>query len=242
MLILPAIDLQAGRCVRLVQGDFARSQEFSDDPAAIARRWQGGGARWLHVVDLDGARDGAPRNLAAIHAIRKAISIPMEVGGGLRSLESAAMLLELGVERVILGTAALKDRPFLRACLERWGERIVIGLDARNGLVATDGWLETSSVPALTLAQELAAEGVTRFIYTDIARDGTLTGPNLDALKHLLAGIERPIIASGGVSSLADLRALAALGVEGAIVGRALYTGEVRLAEAIAATEGSETC
>ena len=242
MLILPAIDLQAGRCVRLVQGDFARSQEFSDDPAAVARRWQREGARWLHVVDLDGAREGAPRNLAAIRAIREALSIPVEVGGGLRSLESAALLLEMGIERVILGTAALKDRPFLRACLERWGVRIVVGLDARNGLVATDGWLETSTTSALALARELAAEGVARFIYTDIARDGTLSGPNLEALKHLLAGIEQPIIASGGVSSLADLRALAALGVEGAIVGRALYTGEVQLAEAIAAMEESGTC
>ncbi len=242
MLILPAIDLQAGRCVRLVQGDFARSQAFSDDPAAVARRWQSEGARWLHVVDLDGAREGTPRNLAAIQAIREAININIEVGGGLRSLESVKTLLEMGVERVILGTAALKDRPFLRACLERWGERIVIGLDARNGLVATDGWLETSSVSALALAQELAAEGAARFIYTDIARDGTLTGPNLEALKHLLAGIKRPIIASGGVSSLADLRALAALGVEGAIVGRALYTGEVQLGEAIAAIGEQNLC
>jgi phosphoribosylformimino-5-aminoimidazole carboxamide ribotide isomerase len=242
MLILPAIDLQAGRCVRLVQGDFACSQEFSDDPAAVARRWQDEGARWLHVVDLDGAREGAPRNLAAIRAIRAAISINIEVGGGLRSLESVETVLERGVQRVILGTAALKDRPFLRACLERWGERIVVGLDARNGLVATDGWLETSTVPALALAQELETEGVARFIYTDIARDGTLTGPNMEALKHLLVGINRPIIASGGVSSLADLHALAALGVEGAIVGRALYTEEVKLAEAIAAMGEQNPC
>jgi phosphoribosylformimino-5-aminoimidazole carboxamide ribotide isomerase len=242
MLILPAIDLQGGRCVRLVQGDFARSQTFSDDPAALAVRWQSEGARWLHVVDLDGARAGTPRNLPAIRAIREAINIPIEVGGGLRSLESVASLLEMGIERVILGTAALKDRPFLRACLERWGERIIVGLDARNGLVATNGWLETSTVPALTLAQALAAEGVVRFIYTDIARDGTLSGPNLAALKQMLAGVTRPIIASGGVSSLADLRALAALGAEGTIVGRALYTEEVKLAEAIRAIEGSGTC
>ncbi|HEY7126759.1 MAG TPA: 1-(5-phosphoribosyl)-5-[(5-phosphoribosylamino)methylideneamino]imidazole-4-carboxamide isomerase [Ktedonobacterales bacterium] len=242
MLILPAIDLQAGHCVRLVQGDFARSQEFSDDPAALARRWQSEGARWLHVVDLDGAREGASRNLAAIRAIREAVSISVEVGGGLRSLESVALLLEIGVERVILGTAALKDRPFLRTCLERWGEHIVVGLDARNGLVATDGWLETSTTSALTLAQELAAEGVARFIYTDIARDGMLSGPNMEALKHILAGVNRPIIASGGVSSLADLRALAALGVEGAIVGRALYTGEVELGEAVTAIGEQNLC
>jgi phosphoribosylformimino-5-aminoimidazole carboxamide ribotide isomerase len=233
MLILPAIDLLEGRCVRLTQGDFARAQQFSDDPAALALHWQAEGARWLHIVDLDGARAGAPRNLPTMRAIREAVRIKMQIGGGLRSLESVALLLDLGVERIILGTAALKDRPFLRACLQRCGQRIVVGLDARNGLVATDGWLATSSMPALTLAQELAAEGVARFIYTDIARDGTLTGPNLDALQQMLAGVKRPIIASGGVSSLVDLHALAALGVEGAIVGRALYTGDVPLAQAI---------
>jgi len=235
MLIFPAIDLQGGRCVRLTQGDFARSLEFSDDPAAVARRWQDDGARWLHVVDLDGARAGAPQNLEAIKDIRAAVSMSMEVGGGLRSLESVAALFDLGISRAILGTAALKDRAFLQACLARWGDAIAVGLDARDGLVATDGWLETSTTSALTLAQELAAEGVARFIYTDIARDGMLSGPNLKSLAQLQAAIDRPVIASGGVSSLDDLRALAELDVEGAIVGRALYTGEVKLAEAIAA-------
>ncbi len=243
MLIFPAIDLQGGRCVRLTQGDFARSQAFSDDPAAIARRWQAEGGHWLHVVDLDGARAGTPQNLAAIQAIRAAISMPLEVGGGLRTLESVAALFDLGIDRAILGTAALKDRVFLRACLARWGDKIAVGLDARNGLVATDGWLETSTTSALTLAQELAAEGVARFIYTDIARDGMLSGPNLTSLAQLQQAIAQPIIASGGVSSLADLRALAALGVEGAIIGRALYTGEVKLPEAVAALErGEEVC
>ena len=242
MLILPAIDLQAGRCVRLVQGDFARAQEFSDEPAAVAQRWQAAGACWLHVVDLDGALAGAPRNLDAIQRIRQSASLSIEVGGGLRSLESVAALFDLGVNRAILGTAALKDRRFLRACLERWGEQIAVGIDARSGLVATDGWLETSTTPALALAQEVAAEGVARFIYTDIQRDGTLTGPNLASLKQLQQAISQPIIASGGVSSLADLRALAALNVEGAIVGRALYTGEINLAEAIAALERSASC
>jgi phosphoribosylformimino-5-aminoimidazole carboxamide ribotide isomerase len=241
MLIFPAIDLQAGRCVRLTQGDFARSQEFSDDPAAVAQRWQSEGAAWLHVVDLDGARAGAPQNLAAIKRIRAAITIPMQVGGGLRSLESVAALFDLGINRAILGTAALKDQGFLRACLARWGDQIAVGLDARDGLVATDGWLETSATSALTLARELAADGVARFIYTDIARDGMLTGPNLTSLEQLQAAIDRPIIASGGVSSLADLLALAALRVEGAIVGRALYTGDVKLAEALAAVEGRRT-
>ncbi len=237
MLILPAIDLQAGRCVRLVQGDFARAQEFSDDPAAVARRWQQAEARWLHVVDLDGAKEGAPRNLEPIRRIRQSTNLSIEVGGGLRSLESVAALFDLGINRAILGTAALKDRRFLRACLARWGDQIAVGIDARNGLVATDGWLETSTTPALALAQELAAEGVARFVYTDIQRDGTLTGPNLASLAQLQQAINQPIIASGGVSSLADLRALAALNVEGAIVGRALYTGEIDLAEAIEALE-----
>ncbi len=237
MLILPAIDLQSGRCVRLVQGDFARAQEFSDDPAAVARRWQQAEARWLHVVDLDGAKEGAPRNLEPIRRIRQSTNLSIEVGGGLRSLESVAALFDLGINRAILGTAALKDRRFLRACLARWGDQIAVGIDARNGLVATDGWLETSTTPALALAQELAAEGVARFVYTDIQRDGTLTGPNLASLAQLQQAINQPIIASGGVSSLADLRALAALNVEGAIVGRALYTGEIDLAEAIEALE-----
>lgn len=237
MLILPAIDLQAGRCVRLVQGDFARAQEFSNDPAAVARRWQAAGARWLHVVDLEGAKEGAPCNLDAIARIRQSTDLSIEVGGGLRALESVAALLDLGVNRAILGTAALKDRRFLRACLERWGQHIAVGIDARSGLVATDGWLETSTTPALTLAQELADEGVARFIYTDIQRDGTLSGPNLASLAQLQQAITQPIIASGGVSSLADLRALAALNVEGAIVGRALYTGEIDLAEAIESIE-----
>ena len=242
MLILPAIDLQAGRCVRLVQGDFARAQEFSDDPAAVAWRWQAAGARWLLVVDLDGAREGTPRSLDAIQRIRQSTALSIEVGGGLRSLESVAALFDLGVNRAILGTAAFKDRPFLRACLERWSQQIAVGIDARSGLVATDGWLETSTTSALALAQELAAEGVARFIYTDIQRDGTLTGPNLASLEQLQQAINRPIIASGGVSSLADLRALAALNVEGAIVGRALYTGEIDLADAIATIERSASC
>jgi phosphoribosylformimino-5-aminoimidazole carboxamide ribotide isomerase len=239
MLIIPAIDLQDGRCVRLVQGDFAQVTQFSDNPAAVARRWQAEGARWLHVVDLDGARSGAQANLKTIRQIRETVSIAIEVGGGLRTLQQVAALLDNGIDRVILGTAALKDRAFLRDCLARWGKRIAVGLDARSGLVATDGWLETSTVSALALAQELAAEGVARFIYTDIQRDGALSGPNLAALTELLAAVNRPIIASGGVASLADLRALAAMGVEGAIVGRALYTGEVKLEEALAAIGGT---
>jgi len=242
MLILPAIDLQDGRCVRLVQGDFARSQAFSDDPAAVAQRWQDAGASFLHLVDLDGARAGEPRNQDAIRRIRAAITIPIEVGGGLRSLESIAALFDLGINRAILGTAALKDRLFLRSSLARWGEKIAVGIDARSGLVATDGWLETSTTLALALARELAAEGVARIIYTDISRDGTLSGPNLTSLAKLQQAITQPIIASGGVASLADLRALASLGVEGAIVGRALYTGEVNLAEAIKTIGRSVSC
>lgn len=233
MLVIPAIDLQAGHCVRLVQGDFARAWDFSDDPAAVARCWQSAGARWLHVVDLDGAREGAPSNLEAIKLICRASDIPIEVGGGLRTLESVAGLFNLGIQRAILGTAALKERSFLRTCLDRWGERIAVAIDVRNGLVATNGWMETSATPALILARELDADGVARFIYTDIQRDGMLSGPNLSSLAQLLQVVQRPIIASGGVASLADLRALAALGVEGVIVGRALYTGEIQLPEAV---------
>ncbi len=242
MFVIPAIDLQDGHCVRLVQGDFARSRQFSSDPAATAQQWQAARAQWLHIVDLDGARAGTPHNLDAIRRIRQAVNLSIEVGGGLRTLESVAALFELGIDRAILGTAALKDRAFLQACLARWGKRIAVGIDARNGFAATDGWLETSTIPALTLAQELATAGVARFIYTDIQRDGTLSGPNISSLIQLLQAINRPIIASGGVASLDDLTTLATLGVEGAIVGQALYTGEINLAEAIATIERSEPC
>jgi phosphoribosylformimino-5-aminoimidazole carboxamide ribotide isomerase len=233
MIIIPAIDIKGGQCVRLYQGDYAKVTTYDDDPVQVAMRWQEAGARWLHVVDLDGARQGEPVNAGLIGRIRAATKMQVEVGGGMRSLAHIEHVLSLGVERVILGTIVLTDRSLLLEALKRWQERIVVGLDARGGFVATAGWYDTSEVRATDLAAELCALGVTRFIYTDIARDGVLQGPNLPAMAEMQRTTNCPLIASGGVSSLDDLRALAILGVEGVIVGKALYTGAIDLAEAI---------
>ncbi|HVB62551.1 MAG TPA: 1-(5-phosphoribosyl)-5-[(5-phosphoribosylamino)methylideneamino]imidazole-4-carboxamide isomerase [Ktedonobacteraceae bacterium] len=251
MIIFPAIDIKDGQCVRLYQGDYARVTTYDADPVQVALRWQQAGAKWLHVVDLDGAARGEPVNLALIGAIRAATSLHVEVGGGLRSLEHIEQVLALGVERVILGTIALTDRALLENAVQRWGERIVVGLDARDGLVAISGWRETSAVQATVLAGELCEAGVRRFIYTDIARDGALSGPNLPALQEMQRAISSAtekasyshkttfqpesclLIASGGVHSLDDVRDIAKLGIEGAIIGKVLYTGAIDLAEAI---------
>lgn len=239
MIILPAIDIKDGRCVRLYQGDYAQVTTYDTDPVQVALRWRAAGARWLHVVDLDGAAQGAPVNGELIKQICAATSLQVEVGGGLRSQAHIEQTLGLGVARVILGTVAITDRELLREALARWGERIVVGLDARDGLVAIAGWRETSRVKATVLASELAASGVKRFVYTDIARDGALSGPNFAALAAMQQATSAALIASGGVSSLADLRMLAASGVEGAIVGKAIYTGDVDLALAIQEIERS---
>jgi phosphoribosylformimino-5-aminoimidazole carboxamide ribotide isomerase len=233
MIILPAIDIKGGQCVRLYQGDYAQVTTYDADPLLVARRWQSAGASWLHVVDLDGAAAGHPINVELIRQMRASTSLHIELGGGMRTLAHIEQMLDLGIDRVILGTIALTDRALLKEALARWGERIAVGLDARNGRVAIAGWRETSQVQAVSLATELSATGVQRFIYTDIARDGALRGPNLDALREIQQAISCPLIASGGVSSIDDLRSLAALGVEGVIVGKALYTGDVDLAIAI---------
>lgn len=246
MILLPAIDLIGGQCVRLYQGDYARMTTYASDPVEVARRWQEAGASWLHVVDLDGAKDGYPVNSASIGRLCQETNLRVEVGGGLRSLEHIATLLNMGVARVILGTAALEDRELLTEALQRWDTRIVVGLDAREGLVAIRGWRETSQVNALELARELSASGARRFIYTDIARDGAMQGPNLaamGAMRDALRDAGSALIASGGVSSLDDLQQLAALEIEGAIIGKALYTGALDLAEAIRQLEqGGELC
>jgi phosphoribosylformimino-5-aminoimidazole carboxamide ribotide isomerase len=238
MEVIPAIDLLNGKCVRLYQGDYEQSQVFSENPVEIARQWLDRGATRLHVVDLDGAKQGQPVNLEAIEAIVRAISIPVQVGGGLRDRASVARLLDLGVERAIIGTVAIEQPQLVERLCEEFPERIAVGIDARDGMVATRGWLETSQVAATELAQQMAAVGAAAIIYTDIHRDGTLTGPNLPALRELASVVEIPVIASGGVSSLTDLLSLLALeplGISGAIVGRALYTGDVDLTEAVQA-------
>jgi phosphoribosylformimino-5-aminoimidazole carboxamide ribotide isomerase len=233
MIILPAIDIRDGQCVRLYQGDFERVTIYDADPVQVAQRWEAAGAGWLHVVDLDGAVAGHPINLETIAHIRAATSLRIELGGGIRMLTHIKQVLELGIERVILGTVALTDRALLEEALASWEDHIAVGLDARDGLVAISGWRETTQVQATSLAAELFAVGVRRFIYTDIARDGALQGPNLNALSEMQQAIPCSLIASGGISSLEDLRSLAALGIEGTIVGKALYTGDVNLAAAI---------
>jgi len=238
MEIIPAIDLLEGRCVRLYQGDYAQAQTFDENPIAVARQWAEQGATRLHVVDLDGAKAGHPVNVQAIAAIVRAVDIPVQVGGGLRDQASVATLLSEGVQRVILGTVAVEQPQLVHQLCETFPGQIVVGIDARNGQVATRGWLETSTVTATDLAQQMATAGVAAVIYTDIHRDGTLQGPNLDALRELAIAAPVPIIASGGMSSVTDLLSLLALeplGVNGVIIGRALYTGDILLKEALRA-------
>jgi phosphoribosylformimino-5-aminoimidazole carboxamide ribotide isomerase len=231
MIVIPAIDLRGGRCVRLLQGDFARETVYGDDPVQMALRWQEAGAAMLHIVDLDGARAGYPAQAAIVAAIAAALAIPVQLGGGMRTLEHIAGAFDAGVARVVLGTAAIEDRDLLAAALDCWGaERIVLGIDARGGMVATRGWIETTAVRATDLARDLATLGLRRVVYTDIGRDGTLHEPNYAALAELAAAGDFAVIASGGVARREHLAALAALpGVEAAIVGRALYTGDVVL-------------
>ncbi|MGK7918104.1 MAG: 1-(5-phosphoribosyl)-5-[(5-phosphoribosylamino)methylideneamino]imidazole-4-carboxamide isomerase [Prochloraceae cyanobacterium] len=236
MDVIPAIDLLEGKCVRLYQGDYDRSQVFNDNPIDVARQWLEQGATRLHVVDLDGAKQGQPVNLKAIEAIVGAVPVPVQVGGGLRDRSSITQLLNLGVERTIVGTIAVEQPQLVEQLTQEFAGQIAIGIDARNGKVATRGWLETSEIAATELAQQFPQTAA--IIYTDIHRDGTLSGPNLEALREMATAVDIPVIASGGVSSLTDLLSLLALeplGVTGVIVGRALYTGDVNLSEAIQA-------
>lgn len=234
MIIYPAIDLRDGKCVRLVEGDFSRETVFDADPAAVARRWAEAGAQWLHVVDLDGAVAGRPVNLPAIAAISTAVDIPIQLGGGLRTLENLESAFAAGISRTILGTVALEVPELVAAAVERWGDAIAVGLDARDGKLATRGWLDQSDVLAVDVARALQAAGVRHFIFTDIRRDGTLSGPNLESLGELIAAVDADVIASGGVGRLEDIEAAREVGAAGAIIGRALYDGRVDLAEAIA--------
>ena len=236
MQIIPAIDLLGGACVRLHQGDYDQVTRFSDDPVSQAMSWQEQGASRLHLVDLDGARSGQPINDAAVRAITETLSIPVQLGGGVRSAERAEALLECGLERVILGTVALEQPELVVQLADRHPSRIIVGIDARHGKVATRGWLENSNTEATALAARFSESAIAAIISTDISTDGTLAGPNLDALRQMAAASSVPVIASGGVGCMADLLALLALeplGVEGVIVGRALYDGRIDLGEAL---------
>jgi phosphoribosylformimino-5-aminoimidazole carboxamide ribotide isomerase len=240
MDIIPAIDIRGGRCVRLDQGDYARETVFAEDPVEVARRWEAAGAQRIHVVDLDGARDGKPQNEEVIRDVIANVDIAVQVGGGLRDLSVIGRYVEAGADRVAVGTVAVKDPTVLLQALGVFGEKIFVGVDARDGLVATEGWRETSEVRALELLERLSEYGVRRIFYTDIASDGMEKGPNFPAIQEVVehaAGFRFPmaVIASGGVSSVTHIQRLKLIGVEGAIVGKALYTGTLDIHEALAA-------
>lgn len=237
--LIPAIDIRGGRCVRLLQGDYERETAYGE-PLEMARRWEGLGATRLHVVDLDGARDGVRQNARVIGRIAASVSIPIQVGGGIRSLDTARDVLSQGVDRVALGTAAVEQTEWLAEWVEQLGaERIVVGVDARGERVATHGWLQTTEVDLLSLCQRLAGAGVPRIFYTDIARDGLQQGPNLEGIRRLVRESGMAVIASGGVATADHVRRLAEAGAEGAIVGKALYDGRLALADALAASRRS---
>ena len=238
MILYPAIDLKGGQCVRLLRGDMDKATVFNSDPADQARRFAEQGCEWLHVVDLDGAFAGQPVNRPAVEAILKAVKVPVQLGGGIRDLAILAAWMEAGLSRAILGTVALRNPDLVRQACRLYPGRIAVGIDARDGFVAVEGWAETSSVTAIDLAKKLEDAGVTAIIYTDIDRDGAMGGANIDATVALAQAISTPVIASGGVSSLEDLLALkkvAAAGIAGVISGRALYDGRIDLAQALAA-------
>lgn len=237
MIIFPAIDLRGGKCVRLIQGDFDKETVYSDDPQATALKWQALGAKFLHVVDLDGARAGSPQNLDAIKKILAAVKIPIEVGGGIRTLDDAEKILSLGVRRVILGSVAVENISLVEAAVKKFGDKIVVGIDARNGLVAVHGWEKSSAVKAYELAKKIVAAGVKTIIYTDISKDGMLSGVNAETFTELAKFSGAEIIASGGVKSIEDIRALKAAKVAGVIVGKAIYTGALDLKLAIEIAE-----
>ena len=240
-IVIPAIDLKEGKCVRLEQGLMEKDIVFSDNPGAQAREWQDQGAELLHIVDLDGAFAGQPKNRGAIEAILKAISIPAQLGGGIRDLATIEAYLPLGLSRVIIGTAAQRDPELVRVACAKFPGRIVVGIDAKNGMVAVQGWAELTDITAVDLARKFEGFGVSAIIYTDIARDGMLQGPNLEATKGLAEAISIPVIASGGVSTLKDIENLMAIessGISGVITGKAVYSGAIRLSEAIALTKG----
>jgi len=241
MLILPAIDLRGGKCVRLKQGDYARETVFGDDPAAMARRWVGEGTRALHLVDLDGAREGRPVNGGVIRRIVQAVDVPCQVGGGLRTEADIEATLETGVARVVLGTRALQDPAWVRQMAHEYPQRIVLGLDARDGKVATHGWLNTTEASVLDVAREFANWPLYAIVYTDIARDGMLEGPNVDGLAALAAAVPLPVIASGGVTTLDNVRELMARRVFGCIIGRALYEGKIDLSAVLELVSSGKT-
>lgn len=235
MQIWPAIDLRGGNCVRLMQGDYDRETVFGEDPAAMAKHWVSQGADRLHLVDLDGARDGKPSNLASIRAILAAVDVPCQLGGGIRDTETIAQLIAMGLSRLVIGTAALKQPDWFRQQARKFPGQLVLGIDARDGFVATDGWLETSTTPAVELAKQFEGEPLAAIVYTDIAKDGMLAGPNAPEMRRMKEEVNLPVVASGGVSKASDVVVLAAIPMNGCIIGRSLYEGTLTLEAALVA-------
>ncbi|MCD2224744.1 1-(5-phosphoribosyl)-5-[(5-phosphoribosylamino)methylideneamino]imidazole-4-carboxamide isomerase [Listeria cossartiae] len=233
MQIFPAIDLKNGQCVRLFQGDFSKQTVVNEDPIAQAKAFAADGATYLHIVDLDGALEGRPVNLEIIQKMKQSAKVPVQVGGGIRGMAQVDYYLESGIDRVIIGSAALTDPDFLRAAVQKYGPKIAAGIDAQNGFVATSGWLDVSQVSYLDLAKRMEEMDVETIIYTDISRDGTLTGPNLEQMAALQKHVSINLVASGGVSSRTDLEALAKLGLYGAIAGKALYNGRISMSDVV---------
>ena len=238
MQVIPAIDLRGGKCVRLFQGDYERETVFGDDPAAAARRWVEAGAGRLHVVDLDGARDGVRANMPAVEAILAAATVPVQLGGGIRTAESAIELLGRGVDRVIFGTAAIESPGEVRKTIDESGaDSVIVGVDAKGGLVSTRGWIEATRVRATDLMTEMAGIGVRRFMYTDTERDGTLSHPNFGSISEVLTAVPHPVIAAGGIATIGDLAKLSDMGAEAAVTGVAIYSGALDLRRAIEEVE-----
>ncbi len=234
--IIPAIDIRGGKCVRLIQGDYAQETVYGDDPLEMAKRWAGEGATRLHIVDLDGARDGVSSNLEIIKSIAGALEIPIQVGGGIRGFDALDALLDAGVQRGILGTAAAKNPQWAEEAFAIYADAVILGIDAKDGKVAVEGWQETSNVSAVSFAKYMAEAGCMRIIFTDIARDGMLTGPNLEALREMASAVGIPIIASGGVKSSLDVAPLREIaGIEGLITGKAIYENRATLREFLSA-------
>ena len=243
MLIIPAVDLRNGKCVRLVEGKLEHETIYSDNPAEMALRWQNMGAKWLHVVDLDGAFAGAPRNLEAIGDILSQVNMPVQIGGGIRDLEAVERLLKMGATRVILGSAAILRPEMVTQACQRFGSAVIVGIDGRDGRVAIEGWGMTVDKSTTELALEMKERGIERVVFTDIRRDGTLQGPNLEATGALAQATGLKVVASGGVSTLDDLRAvkkMTSLGVDSVIIGKSLYDGAIDLRDALAIAAGDE--
>lgn len=237
MVIYPAVDIMGGKCVRLTQGKFNNETVYSDNPVEAALRWESMGAKYLHVVDLDGARTGIPQNAPIIFEMAAKLGIPLQLGGGIRSMETISFFLSKGVDRIILGTSAVKNFEFVKKALKIFGEDIIIGIDGKDGFVAIEGWVKTSELTSVRLAQDMEKLGAQTIIYTDITRDGMLSGPSFEEIEKMVRTVDMEVIASGGVSTLKDIETLKEIGASGAIIGKALYTGDLELGQALKTAE-----